>query len=218
MPFEKAVIERIVELFNRIEGRKEHDCSAPTYKDSEDLREMARLITSEPDVDIPTIEEKLPVLWYLAESYDKMCRAGVSSGFYKMQLEAYVRLMGLKKFSDEEKDELEDCFYKAVRARNFYIPDECDDLVSIVSGCLDDETIQRLKFDAMESRAGLIKNDPVEKTEQYLAVIDEVERKIDEEKSSDFCLEYWDLKASILFEYGIFWRSPAKLNPNVLFD
>lgn len=176
------------------------------------------LVTSEPDRDIQTIEDKLPVLWYLAESYDKMGRAGVSSDFYKMQLEAYVRLMRLKKLSKEEKDKLEDCFYKAVRARNFYTPDECDDLVSIVSGCLDDKTIQRLKIDAMESRAGLIKNDPVEKTEQYLAVIDEVERKIAEEKSSDFCLEYWNLKASILFDYGIFWRSPASLNPDVLFD
>ncbi len=218
MPFDKTKAERIIELFNRIEGRKEHDCSAPTYKDSEDLKEMARLVTSEPDRDIQTMGDKLPVLWYLAESYDKMSRAGVSSDFYKMQLEAYVRLMRLKNLSEEEKDELEDCFYKAVKARNFYEADECDDLVSIVSGCLDDERIQELKNSAIKSRAGFITNDPVEKTEQYLAVIDEVERKIAEEKSSDFCLEYWNLKASILFDYGVFWRSPASLNPDVLFD
>ena len=110
MPFDKTKAERIIELFNRIEGRKEHDCSAPTYKDSEDLKEMARLVTSEPDRDIQTMGDKLPVLWYLAESYDKMSRAGVSSDFYKMQLEAYVRLMRLKTSARKKRMSLRTAF------------------------------------------------------------------------------------------------------------
>ena len=55
-------------------------------------------------------------------------------------------------------------------------------------------------------------------TEEYLAVIDEVEAEIDRLKTSDFCLEYWSLKSSLLAERGIVWQSPAQLNPNVMFD
>ena len=58
----------------------------------------------------------------------------------------------------------------------------------------------------------------VEKTEEYLAVIDKVEEKIEKTKQMNFCLEYWNLKAQFLFEYGILWRSPTQLNPGVMFD
>jgi hypothetical protein len=81
-----------------------------------------------------------------------------------------------------------------------------------------DERIRELLFSAQENRRGFIKNDPVEKTEEYLAAIDKVEEKIDKAKQMNFCLEYWNLKAQFLFEHGILWRSPAQLNPGVMFD
>ena len=34
----------------------------------------------------------------------------------------------------------------------------------------------------------------------------------------DFGLEYWDMKARFLFERGVHWQSPARLNTNILFD
>ena len=126
--------------------------------------------------------------------------------------------MKLREYDDEDITRLKNCFYSAVKARNYYEPDDCSDLVAIVSGSLPNEIIRELLLSAQENRRGFIKNDPVEKTEEYLAVIDKVEEKIEKTKQMDSCLEYWSLKARFLFEYGILWRSPSQLNRGVMFD
>ena len=190
----------------------------PTYNDSPYLSEMAELVLRQRDNDIETLEETIPALWYLTEAYDKMCRAGMSVKFYTPQLQDYTELMKLREYDSDDMERLESCFYLAVKARNYYEPDDCSDLVEIVSGSLPDERIRELLLSAQENRQGFIKNDPVEKTEEYLAVIDKVEEKIDKAKQMNFCLEKWDLKAQFLFEFGILWRSPAQLNPGVMFD
>ena len=69
----------------------------------------------------------------------------------------------------------------------------------------------------------ILKYDPVEDSEKYLAVIDEVEKKLyeqlkDEPRGMGFCFCYWSSKADILAEYGIEWRSPGIMNPRVHFD
>lgn len=218
MPFLQEDLERIAELYNIIESHKEHEYAAPTYKDSPYLSEMAQLVLAQRDNEIETLEEVIPALWYLTESYDKMCRAGMSVKFYTLQLQAHTELMKLREYDIEDMEGFENCFYLAVKARNYYEPDDCSDLVEIVSGSLLDERIRKLLLSAQENRRGFIKNDPVEKTEKYLAVIDKVEEKIEKTKQMDFCLEKWDLKAQFLFEFGILWRSPAQLNPGVMFD
>ena len=218
MPFLQEDLERISELYNIIESHKEHEYAAPTYKDSPYLSEMAQLVLAQRDNEIETLEEVIPALWYLTESYDKMCRAGMSVKFYTLQLQAHTELMKLREYDIEDMEGFENCFYLAVKARNYYEPDDCSDLVEIVSGSLLDERIRKLLLSAQENRRGFIKNDPVEKTEKYLAVIDKVEEKIEKTKQMDFCLEKWDLKAQFLFEFGILWRSPAQLNPGVMFD
>ena len=210
MPISQEELNRIVKLHGIIEGHKEHSHAAPTYKDSPYLAEMAQIALAPRDHDIETLEEIIPTLWYLTECYDKMCRAGMSVKFYE--------LMKLREYDSEDMEGFENCFYLAVKARNYYEPDDCSDLVAIVSGSLPDERIRELLLSAQENRRGFIKNDPVEKTEKYLAVIDKVEEKIEKTKQMDHCLEYWSLKARFLFEYGILWRSPAQLNPGVMFD
>ena len=142
----------------------------------------------------------------------------MSVKFYTLQLQAHTELMKLREYDIEDMEGFENCFYLAVKARNYYEPDDCSDLVAIVSGSLPDKRIRELLLSAQENRRGFIKNDPVEKTEKYLAVIDKVEEKIEKTKQMDFCLEYWSLKARFLFEYGILWRSPTQLNPGVMFD
>ncbi len=211
-------LNRIVQLHGIIEGHKEHSNAAPTYKDSPYLAEMAQIALAPRNHDIETLEEIIPVLWYLTESYDKMCRAGMSVKFYTPQLQAHTELMKLREYDSEDMEEFESCFYLAVKARNYYEPDDCSDLVAIVSGSLPDERIRELLLSAQENRRGFIKNDPIEKTEEYLSVIDKVEEKIEKTKQMNFCLEYWNLKAQFLFEYGILWRSPSQLNPGVMFD
>lgn len=218
MPCSQKDLNRIVELFNSIESNKEHENAAPTYEDSPYLKEIAEIALRQRDTDVATLEEIIPTFWYLTECYDKMGRAGMSVKFYTPQLEGHVRLMKLKEYDDEDMEQFESCFYQAVKARNQYEPDDCADLVAIVTGSLSDDKIEELLHSAQENRREFIKNDPVEKTEEYLAVIDEVERKIEENRTMDFCLENWNLKSQYLMEHNIFWRSPAELNPGVLFD
>lgn len=74
------------------------------------------------------------------------------------------------------------------------------------------------------ARNGHLRHDPVEWTAAYESVIDEAERKIescleDHPRGMGFCFEYWSTKARVLREdYGIAWRSPAQMNPGVIFD
>ena len=71
---------------------------------------------------------------------------------------------------------------------------------------------------------GMLKRDPVEWTAEYEKVIDEAEEKANAEladvpRGMGFCHAYWHSLANILFEdYGIVWRSPAMMNPGVMFD
>ncbi len=218
MPYTEKQVDRIDELYEIIEGHKEHEYAAPTYKDRPYLIEMAEITLSADDTDIETLENKLPALWYLTECYYKMCRAGEAVKFYKLMLETNAALMKVKEFDGDEMGRFERAFYDAVKARNYYEPDGCEDLIEIVKGSIPDGKINELFESAMESRKGLPKYDPVEKTEEYLAVIDEVEELIDKNKTMDFCLEYWNLKGEYLHERGIHWRSPSMLNPHIMFD
>lgn len=69
-----------------------------------------------------------------------------------------------------------------------------------------------------------LKYDPVEDSEQYLAIKSELEKKLykkfkGELRGMGFCFMYWSAKSAMLkSEYGIEWRSPAIMNPRVMFD
>ncbi len=69
----------------------------------------------------------------------------------------------------------------------------------------------------------MIITDPVEYTEEYKKIEKELEQLIEERLGSGgylgFCHGYWMVKKRILKEkYNIDWKSPAELNPGVLFD
>ena len=66
-----------------------------------------------------------------------------------------------------------------------------------------------------------LKHDPVEMSETYLAVIDEIEARIEKNRTlrgMGSCHEIWALKQEYLAEKGIEWQSPVILNPRVMFD
>lgn len=74
-------------------------------------------------------------------------------------------------------------------------------------------------------RKGLsgLRYDPIEDSEEYLAIKDELEAlikaEIGERKHIGYCYLYWGAKRRILKEkYGIEWRSPSELNAGVYFD
>lgn len=68
-----------------------------------------------------------------------------------------------------------------------------------------------------------IKTDPIEYSDEYLKIELEVERliraEIGEGDYMGFCYRYWWTKKNILKDkFGIDWKSPSDLNPEVNFD
>lgn len=68
-----------------------------------------------------------------------------------------------------------------------------------------------------------LKFDPVERTEEYEAVLPEVEKQVARKlrlvrRGMGFCFAYWSTKRDVLARHGIEWHSPALMNPGVMFD
>lgn len=88
----------------------------------------------------------------------------------------------------------------------------------------DSESIQALKNQAYSDAQSALKSDPIEQEEDFLSIRYEAEKKIDEilsdSSSSDepFCVRYWKTKQMVLKrDFGIDWKSPIELNPNIDF-
>ena len=80
----------------------------------------------------------------------------------------------------------------------------------------------RDEWDKIKS-IGHLKSDPIEYSEQFEAVIDEVEKDLykhfkDEPRGMGFCFGFWSKKRELLAERGIEWRTPSEMNPRVMFD
>lgn len=74
-----------------------------------------------------------------------------------------------------------------------------------------------------DKRSKNIKTDPIELTDKYLKIELEMERLIRKEIGEGgyvgFCHKYWWTKKNLLKEkYGIEWKSPVDMNPDVDFD
>lgn len=71
-----------------------------------------------------------------------------------------------------------------------------------------------------------VKYDLVEDSEEYKKIEEELEKKIniltkvnDNQKGLGYCHIYWEYKKMILKrDYNIDWKSPAELNPDIIFD
>ena len=218
MSYSEQELQRMVELHGLIEGTHTESYAAPNYKASPYLQELADIILSQDGQDVETLENKICVLQYMADCYYSMGRPAVSAKYYLPLLQAHVALQQLRRYDKEEQDAFEDAFFLAVKCRNYYTPDTCEDLKRIVLPVLSDRKAEKLYQEGKSARNGMPKSDPVEQTEEYLAVIDEVEALIDRHKTMDFCMEYWSLKGQFLAQKGIRWQSPVILNPGVMFD
>lgn len=68
-----------------------------------------------------------------------------------------------------------------------------------------------------------LKADPIERTplweDAYLEVQEECDRRLgDTPRGMGFCFAHWSVMSAVLAERGIEWRSPAVMNPRVMFD
>ena len=219
MAYTDCCQKRLIELAKSIESHKEHQYAAPTYKDVPALNEMAQIVKtqleSEKMHDKSTLTDSITVLRYLADAFESMWRIAYTVKYHARLLELQAELY--ERFSETD-DNFADDYYKALRARNYYQNDDCADLKRLARIILPTEDCKDIENRLIGQKQRLLR-DPVELSEKYLSVIDEVERKIDE-SGIDKGLTHGrvQLKAKLLNEYGIDWKSVICLNPNVHFD
>lgn len=203
--------ERLIALFRQIRDRQDREGEHTNYKDAPALHEMAALIrpyavrldAAEDPGDIGA------VCRFLGESYREMGRGVYAAEFFTYAFLAAVRV------SAEDK---EDLFADAVKTRNWYVDDPCPDLKEAARRVLDPLDVETI-FARASKRT--MKRDPVEMTPEYLAVIDGVEQKAEENmtfQGMGSCHQRWSLTCEYLEEKGILWRSPAMMNPGWRFD
>lgn len=80
------------------------------------------------------------------------------------------------------------------------------------------------ELDMISCEDSHLKHDPVEWTARWEAVIDDADREVEERLSGfprgmGYCHAFWHTRMQVLEEdYGLVWRSPAVMNPGVMFD
>ena len=221
MPFTKERAERLKELFELIEKNGDYNAYELTYRAVPYLKETDEIVkaqlASEEPYDKVTLLDSATIMRYLAEAYDRLGRFAVSARYYKRAIELAATLYTM--YSEEMQDS-SGMIYNTLKARYYYVDDDCEDireqaLVFIPKDIVDDV------FDTVMNRRRNLKHDPVEMTEEYLAVIDEVDEKIEKNRQHHgfgSCHHVWSLKTDYLAEKGIEWKSPVVLNPRVRFD
>ena len=203
---------RIIALFQQIRERQEREDEHTNYKDAPALHEMAGLIrpyiAQMEEAESDTLTDIAAVCRFLGESYREMLRGTYAAEFFTAAFCATVKTGN----ADEE------LFRDAVKARNRYVDDACEDLKQVAAAVMTQENIEKAFAEASKRT---LKRDPVEMTPQYLAVIDEVEKKVAENMTTHgrgSCHERWSLTREYLEEKGIVWRSQGVMNPGWRFD
>lgn len=210
---------RIIELVQQIRQRQERDDEHTNYKDAPALHEMADLIrpyiAKLETAEAETLADIAIVCLFLAGSYREMLRGTYAAEFYTATFQAAVAHV---KAVDEVLEDAEGMFRDAVKARNWYIDDACEDLKQVATAVMTAEVIEKAFAESCKRN---LKRDPVEMTPEYLAVIDEVEQKVEENMTTHgrgSCHERWSLTREYLEEKGIQWRSQGVMNPGWRFD
>ena len=218
----KEARKQIEQLVARINARKEHEYAAATYLDVPDLKEIAEILEDNYEAKEDDLNFRFIVDLFLAEKYTSLGRFSIAAKYRFDALKSANFLSGYYQVSKEIKGEIEQLFTDLLRDRNFYVDDDCLDCLELIkkADLLEEKAIDKVYQYRMNRRRNL-NADPVEMSPQYLAVIDEVEKRIAENRKMHgmgSCYETWNLKEIYLGEKGIKWSSPAVLNPRVMFD
>ena len=89
--------------------------------------------------------------------------------------------------------------------------------------CIIDDPTSGQALECWQSLGTMLRTDPVQATQEWEDIIYDVESELevtlkDEPRGMGFCFCYWSAKAAALLRRGIEWRSPAAMNPRVMFD
>ena len=221
MPFTEKRAERLKELFELIEKNGDYNAYELTYRAVPYLKETEEIVEAQLALERPcdkvTLLDSATIMRYLAEAYDRLGRFAVSVRYYNRAIELAAKLYTMY---GEEMQDSSGMIYNALKARNYYVDDDCEDIRELAITFISKELVDDV-FSTVMNRRRNLKHDPVEMTEEYLAVIDEIDEKI--EKNREYrgfgsCHHVWSLKTDYLAEKGIEWKSPVVLNPRVRFD
>ena len=183
------------------------------------LADMAGIIESAAEKEYTPIDT-LDCYLYLGHHYYYYKHYMFALTYYDKALIALEQCAGSIAADDELRRELEECFvnmfdmYKKMDKEK-----EAKELAAFIK-----KIMPSLLEAVKKARRSHLKNDPVEYTEAYMAILPELELKIDAElqgvnRGHGFCFQRWHTKAEILKrDYGIEWDSPGVLNPHVRFD
>jgi hypothetical protein len=91
------------------------------------------------------------------------------------------------------------------------------------------EAINPSKNDSSRDFDSWFKHDPIEDDPKFKSIIEAAGREAEAELANEpkairiggdgYCHQFWSTKTRILKEkYGVDWKSPAEMNPDVLFD
>ncbi len=211
-------MDHIAALMEEIEGRKPHGNAAATYKDVPALLKIEEILAGyllSGERSKEKLENAVAVFRYLANTYEYMWRIARAVEYYGCLMEAEAGLFRSFGVRDEEA---RDDYYAALRARNYYKKDDCADLTAFGAVLFEEAERARIEEEIFE-RYRPLKHDPVELTEEYLSVIDEVEREMDTKEVK--VLHHFsqaEIKKKLLRARGVTWRSVRELNPGVYFD
>ena len=215
---ENSVVKQVKELRKQVEACIIDD-EFKGYKASPFLKLIIGIL----DANIYEDEDSLVFLYenylYVVYKYKRMGRFSLSAKYEEKALDIALTLYCGHNKKMKDVDTL---LYDILVDRNYYKDDDCYDVLDKVreTHLIDPNTIETINNRVMMRRRSL-NHGPVEMGEEYLAVIDEVEEKIDKNRTlwgMGSCHEVWNLKFQYLLEKGISWKSPSVLNPRVMFD
>ena len=219
MAYSEVSVKRILELIKETELRKEHPNAAATYKDVPALKEIDKSVreqmAAEQPCDRSTLIDSIFAVRYLGNTYESMWRIAYANKYYSQLFDIHYELY--RRFGEKDR-ELADDYYTALRARNYYGKDECRDLTETAKELLPEKKRLNIEKQIFEDFHPL-RHDPVELTDKYLEVIDEVERLMDtpEYKNVHPFVKNERFK-ELLHQCGIEWEPMTSLNPGWHFD
>lgn len=212
MAYSEKDTHSLAQLLERVSDRV-------SYRDTPALREMQQVVENHLQAEIPpdadTMVDSIAILRYLADRYEYLGRFSVAAECYDRALHLAAQL---HREHGIETDCAADMLRLALKARNFYVDDNCVELLALCRSFL--PGTDKIAKDALSTRRHL-KHDPVEMTAGYLTVIDAAEEYVEQNRAfhgHGSCHQAWRIKKEFLLTYDILWRSPAELNPRVHFD
>ena len=156
---------------------------------------------------------------FIADTYKRMGRFSIAAYNHEKALDISIKIYHE---CDNQVKGVDNLLYNILKERNYYVDDDCLDVLTKVKDTrmIEPHIIDKI-FNSVTSNRRSFNHDPIEMSEEYLKVIDEVEEKIDKNRKlhgMGSCHEIWMLKEQYLLQKGIKWSSPQVLNPRVMFD